>query len=242
MIYVTLIVAGAIAWFISTIAAGGGAILLVPLVSALLGAQMVAPVVTVGTLIAAPSRAFLFWQHIDWRVIAWQVPGTLIGAILGSVLLVQLDPFWIKIFIGVFLISTLFQFSFGNAAVLFPMRVPFLLPIGILVGFISGMVGAVGPILNPFYLNVGLVKEKMIATKALNSVLMQSTKIGTYTLVGVLTWDSAFYGVLIGAGAVVGTLLGKKALSKMPTEHFLKGVVWMMVVCGVLILYRTLMG
>ena len=60
MIFLLLFIFGLIAWFFSTVAAGGAATLLIPIISFLIGAQMVAPIISIAALIANPSRAVIF--------------------------------------------------------------------------------------------------------------------------------------------------------------------------------------
>jgi uncharacterized membrane protein YfcA len=82
---IALILAGASfgAWFLSMLAGGGSPIVLIPLITLLLGAQAVAPVITVGLLVGNLQRSCFFWSEIDWQVTAWYVPGALLGALLG---------------------------------------------------------------------------------------------------------------------------------------------------------------
>jgi uncharacterized membrane protein YfcA len=95
-----LLIAGSgfAAWIVSTIGGGGGAMLLVPLVGFILGAQAVAPVTTVATLVAGGGRAVVFWQDIDWSVVAWGLPGAAIGALVGAALFSTAPAEWLQIF------------------------------------------------------------------------------------------------------------------------------------------------
>ena len=60
--------------------------LLVPLVGFIVGAQAVAPVTTMATLIAGSGRALVFWRDIEWRIVRWALPGGAIGGMLGATL------------------------------------------------------------------------------------------------------------------------------------------------------------
>jgi uncharacterized membrane protein YfcA len=46
MIYLIIFLSGTVAWVISTAAAGGAAILLIPVIGFLLGAQLVPPIIS----------------------------------------------------------------------------------------------------------------------------------------------------------------------------------------------------
>jgi uncharacterized protein len=84
MFFLLLFIFGLISWFFSTVAAGGAATLLIPVITFILGAQMVAPVISVAALFANPSRAVIFRKNIDWQVIGYLLPGSVIGAVMGS--------------------------------------------------------------------------------------------------------------------------------------------------------------
>jgi uncharacterized membrane protein YfcA len=55
-----------------------------------------------------------------------------------------------------------------------------IMPAGFLKAYVSGLVGTTGPVLNPFYFRYGLVKEKMVATKATHMTIIHVFKLITY--------------------------------------------------------------
>ena len=57
------------------------------------------------------------------------------------------------------------------------MKLKWFFPLGLIVSFLSGLIGATGPIHNPFMINYGITKEYLIGTKAVNSLSMQITKL-----------------------------------------------------------------
>lgn len=240
MIPFILFFGGLAAWFLSTVAAGGGALLMLPVVGFLIGAQAVAPVVTIGTLIAAPSRAVLFWKHIDWSIVRWQIPGSSVGALVGGYLFTIADPTWLQFFLGIFLIFTSMQFILSRKDATFTMLNWVFLPVSFIVALISGLIGGVGPVLNPFYLNSGLRKEALVATKAFNSLFMQTAKIATYFSLGALAFEYVIYGIMIGVGSVIGSYFGKKALGKMPVESFKLLVIAVMFIVGSFMITQSL--
>jgi uncharacterized protein len=67
--YLYLALAGFVAWTVSTVGGGGGALILVPVVSFLVGVTAVAPVVTLTTMIAEPTRIYLFRKSIEWTIV-----------------------------------------------------------------------------------------------------------------------------------------------------------------------------
>lgn len=119
------------------------------------------------------------------------------------------------------------------------MQRPWFFPLGITVSFLSGLVGATGPVLNPFMLSYGLEKEQLVATKSLNSLVMQLTKLTTYTVFGALSWQAGIYGVLLGLGAVLGVYIAREHLLNIHLERFRNYTLAIMAISGVLMLMKA---
>ena len=120
------------------------------------------------------------------------------------------------------------------------MRKSYFAPLGFAVCFFSSLVGATGAVLKPFYLNYGVVKEELIATKAVNSFFVALIQISTYAAFGILAGELWGYGLAIGLGAAVGNFLGKRLLKSMSNDLFKKLVLVMMLISGIVILYQQL--
>jgi hypothetical protein len=159
--YLLLAGSGFIAWIVSTIGGGGGALLLVPLVGFIAGGQAVAPVTTLATLIAGGGRAYVFWKDIDWSVFKWGLPGAMLGGVLGAALFSNAPAEWLQIVAGLYLFSTIFQYRVGRKERTFEVARWWFFPAELVVGFLDGLVGAVGPVMNTLYLNAGVTKERM---------------------------------------------------------------------------------
>jgi uncharacterized membrane protein YfcA len=239
MTFLVLFIGGAIAWFISTVAAGGAAMLMIPVLSLMLGPQVVAPAISLGALLANPSRAWLFRTHINWHVSCWLIPGSLAGAVLGAWAFTQISAQWIQVVLGLFLISTVFQYQFGKSKRSFIMKRRWFFPLGLSVSFISGIVGGSGPAHNPFMLNYGLEKEQLVATKAINSLVMQLTKLVAYTGFGAMTLEIGIYGLVIGIGGAIGAWIASNHLKNINPSRFRVYTLILMPICGVLLLSKA---
>jgi uncharacterized membrane protein YfcA len=119
-----------------------------------------------------------------------------------------------------------------------PMRVWIFLPLGFIVAAISGMIGEAGPVLNPFFLNYGVDKEAMIATKSVNSFFMQLTKIGSYVAFGAMAHAFWPAGIASGSAATLARWVGKTLLHRMDGKQFRRTVVVVMVIAGALMLWQ----
>lgn len=237
MTILLLVLASFIAWFLSSLAGGGSPFIIIPMVNFLLEPQAVPPVVTTGMLLGNLQRVFLFWQDIDWRLTWWYLPGAVSGAILGSFVFTQTKLQWLQVLLGLFLVSSVFSFGIGKKEPSFKVNGWFFLPAGFVYAFLSGLIGSIGPILNPFYLNYGLVKEKMIATKSAHVLVVHVAKIVTYAVFGALTMPYLGYGLVIGIAAAPANWLGQHALQKISDEQFRQFVIALVTISGLLILW-----
>lgn len=231
---------GIIAFIISTISGGGGALILVPTLNWLVGITKTAPILNLGTFLGRPARLFIFRKDVDWKVVAYYAPTAIVGSWLGAWAFSSIKIEWLQILVGIFLVSTVFQYRFGKKEKSFEMRLWYFIPLGLLVSTFGTIIGALGPVLNPFYLNLGLDKEKLIATKTANSFLMGISQLGSYTFFGLLTKELWIYGIALGIGATIGNIIGKKFLSKMKSQTFRQLLIILMVISGLLLIYSQL--
>jgi uncharacterized membrane protein YfcA len=238
MTILLLVLVSSIAWFISSLVGGGSPFIIIPLVSSFLEVPAIPPVITIGMLLGNSQRAFIFWQDIDWWLTWWYLPGAIIGAILGAFVFTQTEVQWLQVLIGLFLVSSVPIYSFQGQEQSCKVHGWFFLPAGFVYAFLSGLIGSMGPILNPFYLNYGLVKEKMIATKSVHVLIVHVAKLVTYAAFGVVTLPYVGYGLVIGIAAVPGNWLGQIALRKISDAQFRQLVFALVSISGFLILWE----
>lgn len=231
---------GMIAFTISTISGGGGALMLIPILNFLVGTTKTAPLLNLGTFISRPSRIIIFWKHIEWKVFWYYVPSAMLGAILAAWFFMEIKIAWLQIIVALFLISTFFQYRFGKKEISFPVKLWYFIPLGFIISIIGTFTGGMGPVLNPFYLNAGITKEKLIGTKAANSFFLGIAQVGSYTFFGLLTTELWVFGIVLGIGATFGNLIGKKLLTKISNLQFRKLVILLMVISGLLLLVKAI--
>ena len=273
------------AWIVSTLAGGGSPFILIPLVTLLMGAAAVPPIITIGMFFGNAHRVFLFWREIDWELTAWYAPGAIAGAVLGAYTFTQIHLDWLQVAIAIFLIVSAVLFELekspekvvaedqakniplvANSPALeeietlieinqlgelsdlsdleksalipqtvtpkFQLKAWHIMPAGFLKAYVSGLVGTTGPVLNPFYLRYGLVKEKMIATKASHMTIIHLVKIITYGALAAMSKEQVVAGLAIGLAAIPANLVGKYILSRMSHHQFRQVVLAFMVFGG----------
>ncbi|MGJ8664942.1 MAG: sulfite exporter TauE/SafE family protein [Patiriisocius sp.] len=240
ILLIGLFLLGAFTFTLSTISGGGGALMQIPILNFLVGTIQTAPLINLGTLISRPTRIFIFWKHIDRRVFLYYVPSAMIGAFLAAWLFDAVKIYWIQLIVGLFLVSTLFQYRFGKKERSFTVKLWFFIPLGLIISMIGTFTGGMGPILNPFLLNAGIEKESLVGTKAAQSFFLGLAQVGSYTYFGLLSTELWILGLALGLGAIVGNLIGKWLLQQMTKLQFRKWVIAIMVMSGLVLTVKAI--
>lgn len=168
------------------------------------------------------SRAALNAQAINKRIILHFGIGACIGALLVSQVVFSISEAWYRLLIGVFiLVFTWFRM---------PKAVPKVSHkffwVGLIATFLSVLVGAVGPLIAPFYLKEGLSKKGLIATQAASQTLQHLLKIIVFGFLGFVFSDYALLLVCMVLCAVLGSWTGRFLLGKVNEELFKKLFKW----------------
>lgn len=227
-------------WLISTIAGGGTPIILIPLIGFFLGSTAIAPVLTIVMLCGHPQRLWLYWKYIDWRIMGWYFPGATVGAVLGAIAYTKVQLEWLPVLLAVFLIFSTISYSprQTSSKAAFKVYSWYFLPSGFIFAFFSGLIGSTGPLLNPLYINYGLVKEDLIGTKSAHLLVVHIVKIITYAFYGALNPMYLGYGILMGVAAFPGNWLGQKVLGKISQQNFQKLLVSFVILTSLMIFWE----
>jgi uncharacterized protein len=233
-----LTLASILSWFISTLAGGGSPLILIPVTGFFLGAGAVPPVVTIAMLIGNTQRVFLYWKEMNWLITWWYLPGSTIGAGLGAFFFTRIQSQWLMILLAIFLILSTFSYGLKENTQSFQVRAWYFLPAGFIYGFLSGLLGSPGPLLNSLYLNYGLRKEQMVATKSAHMMVAHFIKVIIYASLGVLSLPYIVYGLVLGVSALPGNWIGQIVLKRISEEQFRHIVVGFVTLSGILILWE----
>jgi hypothetical protein len=104
--------------------------------------------------------------------------------------------------------------------------------IGAGASFLSALLGSVGPIMAPFFLAFGLVKGGYIGTEALSTVVMHVTKLVAYRQSSILTRTDVLIGLALGPIMILGSLLGKHIVDRLPERAFVLIIEAVLIIAG----------
>jgi len=205
---------------LAAVAGFGGAAVLLPLLVAAFGVREAIPILTVAQLLGNLSRAWFNRKELDLPVVGWFALTGVPAALLGGVLFASAPLPILTRLLGMFLIgAVVYRRAPGRSARRLPLGAFAL--VGAVFSFLSALLGSVGPIMIPFFLAYGLVKGALIGTEALATVVMHVTKLVAYGSTAILTSHSVTVGLGLGLIMIVGSLIGKKILDRLPEKVFI---------------------
>jgi len=229
-----------VAFSLSAICGGGAGLMLIPVLGRILPVSQIPAAISIGTFVSSISRTILFFNKIRWDIVTWFVPAALPAVWLGAYLLKFVNPIYLEIAMGLFLTSNLFVLLKKKEKIQPTEKSGIkLITVGFLAGFLSGLTGAVGLIFNKFYLQYGLTKEEIIATRAANELLLHLVKIILYYLFGLLSLKVLAIGFTVAFSALLSTWTMKWILPKLSELLFRKIGYAAMVFSGVLMLSQS---
>jgi len=228
---VELLALSMLASIIAAVAGFGGSVILLPLVVHLFGIKAAVPILTVAELLGNASRAWFGRRSIDWEVVIYFSMGCIPSAIIGAVMFGSIHASWLKTGLGVFLILTLIYRHSGLKPV--NMRLVHFTLLGAVFGWLSAVVGTVGPMVAPFFLDYGLVGSAYIASEAMTAVVMHITKGIVYSKYALLGWDTFAIGLAMGLVMVFGSFAGKKIVDRLPRIWFTRIVEAVVLISGI---------
>jgi uncharacterized membrane protein YfcA len=94
------------------------------------------------------------------------------------------------------------------------------LVLGGVAGVLNMTIGAIGPLIAPFFLNLGLDRRALVGTKAACQTLGHLVKIALFGLAGFAFAPHLALLVIAGACVVVGTWIGSRILERVSERFF----------------------
>ncbi len=181
-------------------------------------------------LFSNSTRTYVFRQYIKKNLIKQFFSGALIGVTISIIIIIMLIHYFdvgsanqikvefLKPFIGLFIVWYLFLKGPKKER-----KINSFIPVGLIAGLSSIFIGAVGPLIAPFFLRKDLNKEHIIANKAASQMITHLSKIPLFIYFFNMDYTAELNILLPLILAVYfGTNFGKKILSFIPEALFKK--------------------
>lgn len=175
-------------------------------------------------LVSNGSRTVIQRRHVDWRILAWYAAPLLPLGYAGLLLARSLPPEGTKVLIGAFVLLATWAPGLlllgSHPEEVSPTRR--FLGLGAVVGVLNITLGATGPLIAPFFLNLGLTRQALIGTKAACQAAGHAAKIAIFGVAGFAFASFALPLLALAAVTVLGTWVGSRILDRVNEIWFVR--------------------
>jgi uncharacterized membrane protein YfcA len=173
-------------------------------------------------LVSNGSRTWIQRRHVEGALVLRYSVLLLPMSFAGLAIATSLHPSLSRALIGVFVLLATWLPGMLTAG-LHPERSDrqrrfFVL--GGVVGLLNPTVGATGPLLAPFFLNLGLARQAIIGTKAGCQMLGHLAKLAVFGFAGFAFGSYLMPLLMLSAAVVAGTWLGSRILGRVSEAWF----------------------
>ncbi len=220
---------------IGGVAGFGTGVIMIPAIAWIVGVKATVPVLTVCMLLGNSARVWFSRSEIEWRVVGAFPLGAVPMTILGATLYAHIESRWLSRILGTFmLLAVPLRRRLEHSGV--TVRLRHFPLVGAGFGFLSAIVGSVGPIMTPFFLSHGLRKGRYLATDALCTVGAYVTRAIIFRRNELLTGSVIGIGLFIGIVMIGGAWLGRRLIDRMNERTFLRVIEGLLVIFGLRLL------
>ena len=208
-----LVAASLVTSFISAAFGIGGGFTLIALLALLLPPAALIPVHGIVQFGSNAGRVGIMLKDVVWRPVLPFVIGTVIGASLGAMVVVQLPPWAVQLALGIFIIWAVF-------AKLPPIQQRYILLGGVVSSFLTMFFGATGNFIAAMVKSMNLEPVPHVATHSLMMTFQHFVKVLIFGLIG---FQFGPYMILITGMLIsgfIGTIIGSRFLTKAGGRYF----------------------
>lgn len=238
-----ILAASAITAFISGIFGMAGGIILMGVLIALPSVTVASAMIIHGSIqmVANGWRAYLIREHIDWTA----TRAYTVGAVIGVTGLFAVT--WVPNKQQVYLILGLLPLLIWLPKERFNLdiqRRPDAFGAGIVVQALNTIAGVAGPLLDLFFVNNGMNRQEIVATKSVTQTLSHIIKVAFWTVpvVSAAGWSAMPPVWFIAAAipiAMIGTWAGGRVLARMSDVNFKAWMKGLVTAIGAVMLLRA---
>jgi hypothetical protein len=236
--YALVLIVGIIAGLVSGVVGTGATVILLPVLVFAFGPLEAVPTMAIIALMSNFAKITSWWKDIDWRATAAYALGGIPGAAFGAHTLLNLPPSVIDLALGAFFLVMIpgrrwlaaRNYRIGAAA---------LVPAGLAIGFLTGIVVSTGPLSVPLFSAYGLMKGAFIATEAAGSLALYISKAATFRTLGALPTDIILKGLITGSAVMAGTYAARLLLERLHIATFQRLLDGVMLVSGATLIWEA---
>ncbi|MBA2405764.1 MAG: sulfite exporter TauE/SafE family protein [Bdellovibrionales bacterium] len=176
------------------------------------------PLHSFNQLAANGLRTGIFFKQVNWKVVAAYALLMIPAAWVGAKIFHLVNPSWLKIIVGSFILISVLPISVHPKS---EPRFRTFVFLGALSGFLGVFVGAVGPLVTPFFNRLKIERQGMLSTKSAGQALLQISKIiAFWGAAGIDFVQLQDHVLILILGSLVGVALSIPISKKISDQKF----------------------
>lgn len=221
----------------ATFGLGGGVAMLIALLSAVppIVALPVHALVQVGS---NAGRAWMMRPHIMSTVFLWFLPGSVLGVLIASQLIVSLPTTVLQLALAIFILWSVWAPGMGRRE----LRDPAFVAVGAVTSFATMFLGATGPLLAAFLSPTLYGRDRTVATHAACMTVQHLLKLIAFGFLGFVLIEWLPLVIAMIFSGLLGTRFGGVLLQRFPEDIFKKVFKVILTALALRLLVRSLLG
>ena len=213
----------------------GGGILLISVMPGLIPTFAIVPVHGMVQIFSNLTRTLFGLRHMEWSLFAPFVVGAVLGASLGSMLLVDISSDYLPVIIGCFILLITWAPTIRSVP-----RIPGKFGIvGAVQTFLSLFVGVVGPLNMPFLIREGLSRDRLVITHSTQMTAVHIIKVSTFFLLGFAFAPYLYLMAGMILSATLGSWVGTRWRARVPEALFRTILKWVVTLLALRMVLRV---
>ena len=187
----------------------GGALIFVPIASAVVGPRLAVPLLLIVDIVLTPGLLPKAWRHADRSNVGVMAAGAVLGVPLGTYLLGHMEGTtirWAIVGVVVVLLALLMSgWRYHGRP-----HPSLTAAVGLTSGLFSGAAQVGGPPVVAYWLGGNLTPQTVRANIVLYFAISSLLSVASYLVAGILTWETVQLSLIIGPAFAVGLFSGAR--------------------------------
>ena len=228
-----------IAEILGTVGGFGSSLFFVPIASYFLDFHTVLGITALFHVTSNLTKIYFFREGFDKRLLfSLGIPAVLF-VILGALLSKYVETTYLEIALAVFLILVSLTFLLARNISIKP-NLKNSIGGGVFSGLIAGLLGTGGAIRGLTLAAYDLKTEIFIATSAMIDLGIDSSRSVVYYYNGYIHYHDLYLIPILAVVSIVGTIIGKKILTKVSQVQFKSIVLFLVLITGIITLIKVI--
>jgi uncharacterized membrane protein YfcA len=229
-----------LAEILGTVGGFGSSLFFVPIASYFLDFHSVLGITALFHVSSNLTKIFLFRKGFNLKLVLTIGIPAVVFVIVGSFISKFIETKFLEIFLSIFLITVSLSLLIFNKLALKP-TLKNSIGGGILSGIIAGLLGTGGAIRGIVLAAFSLKTEAFIATSAIIDMGIDISRSVVYFFNGFVHKDDLYLIPILLVVSIIGTLIGKKILTRVSETQFKSLVLVLILITGIVSLVKVIL-